>query len=184
MFFARQPDPATVERVRAAARDFNYDARLGPRGFFRNRTEVVLGEGEAVWLAAVAALRSWRMGQLGWCDFLAPGGPAVGQVVVARASHWGFWSLHPSRIIAVVQTVREYSFTIRTLQGHDERGEERFAVERTGDEVRYQVRSYSRPARWLGWVALPYVRYLQGRFGRESARMMSSIVGISIRECQ
>lgn len=165
----------------AQPREFNFDAGSAsvdrpPWGFFRNATEVVLGQGPACWQAAVAAMGAWRMGQLGWCDFLAPTPPAVGQVVVARARHFGFWSLHPSRIVEVDRGERTFRFMIRTLEGHEECGEERFALEwRVNGEVWFGIHSYSRPARWTGWLGLPYVRCLQARFGREAAEAMQRL---------
>ncbi len=178
MFLWRQPDAAAIAHLFATQVGFNYEAGAAtiqqpPAGFFRNETVVKI---EAPWASAVAAMSTWRMGQLGWCDFLTPGAPAVGQVVIARARHFGFWSLHPSRIIEVVRTEQIFCFTIRTLKGHSECGEEQFSLERlTTGEVRFAIRSYSRPAVLAGWVALPYVRRLQRRFGRQAAQVMQRL---------
>ena len=178
------PDAALIASTlrNAQGAGFNYEAGAAtieqpPAGFFRNHTDVRLGQREACWRAASTSLRRWRMAQLGWCDFLSTSPePEAGQVVIARVSHLGFWSLQPSRIIAVEQQDRYASFAIRTLKGHDECGEERFEVEwLPSGEVRFRVRSYSRPAHLAGWLALPYVRQLQRRFGRESAQVMQSL---------
>ncbi len=177
MFFWRRPDLACLERVLAAAANapFNYDARH-VENYFRNETIVMLPAGS--FAKATTALRRWQVTNLGWCEFLSlDDEPQAGRVLAARASHLGFWSLHPSRIIGVEDQEQLYSFTIRTLEGHDECGEERFELQALpSGEVRFTIRSYSRPARLAGWLALPYVRHLQSRFGREAAHVMQTLM--------
>ena len=184
MLLFSKPTAALITSTFEAAQEaaFNYDAGMStidqpPAGFLRHHTEVRLGKGEACWRSASAWLRRWRITQLDWCEFLSQSAePGAGQVVVARISHLGFWSLQPSRIIAVEQQARHASFTIRTLKGHDEAGEERFEVEwLPNGEVRFRVRSYSRPAHLASWIGLPYARHLQRRFGREAASIMQSL---------
>ena len=180
MFLFSRPDAARVARefALAAQAAFNFEAGDAtidrpPAAYFRNETSTILGHGEACWRAA----RELRLTKLSWCEFLSEGAElGVGQVVMARVSHLGFWSLHPSRIVAVEREARRSSYTIRTLRRHDETGEEQFAVEwLASGEVRFAVRSYSRPAHLAGWLALPYVRHLQRRFGREAAHVMQSL---------
>jgi uncharacterized protein (UPF0548 family) len=185
MFLWRKPDArriATTLATAAGAR-FNYESGAGtldapPPAYFRNHTAVIVGEGEAVWRQAVAALSRWQVTRLGWCEFFSSTAtPEAGQVVAACVSHLGFWSLQPSRILAVENDLRRYAFSIRTLAGHDEAGEEQFAVDwLPSGEVRFAIRSYSRPANLAGWLALPYARHLQRRFGREAARVMQTLV--------
>lgn len=183
MMLLRRPSPADVARVlEAAQRAAHNFAASGttvdhpPWGFFRNDTSIVLGRDEDCWLRAVGLLKSWKVVQLGWCDFLSLAGePAKENTVLARVKHLGFWSLNPSRIIAVEREGRRFSFTIRTLTGHAECGEERISVEwLPSGEVRFTIRSFSRPATLAGWLALPYVRHLQRRFGREAAHLMQT----------
>jgi uncharacterized protein (UPF0548 family) len=169
MLLLRRPGAARVAEVLEAARHagFNY-TRKGP--FFQNETNVFLGRGDDCWLAAVGKFRCWKFVQLGWCDFLVEG-----DVLAARVTHLGFWSLNPSRIVSAEREERQLSFTIRTLNGHEECGEERFTLEwLPSGEVRFTIRSYSRPASVAGWLALPYVRHLQRRFGREVAHFMQT----------
>lgn len=179
MFLWRQPNAAAIARVfeRARHAEFNFDAEAVNRAwFFHNQTVVQLGEGESCWQNAVRVLREWRGTRLGWCEFLSRGEPEAGMVIMAKVRHFGFWSLQPSRIIAIDHTERSYGFTIRTLKSHDESGEERFQVDwLPSGEVRFAIRSYSRPANLAGWLALPYVRHLQRRFGRQVAHVMQTI---------
>jgi uncharacterized protein (UPF0548 family) len=175
MWFLTRPSAARVAEVLESARraDFNYEVR---GAFFRNETDILLGRGEDCWLTAVGRFRGWNFVHLGWCDFLSVAGePEKGDVLAARVKHLGFWSLNPSRIIAVERETRRIGFTIRTLAGHAECGEEQIRVEwLPSGEVRFTIRSYSRPATIAGWLALPYVRHLQRRFGREVAHFMQT----------
>ncbi len=185
MFLLRRPGEERVSRAFALGEgaDFNYESggatlERPPSWFFRNDTCVGLGQGERCWLRANEALRRWRVTRLDWCEFLSlTDEPEPGQTVVARVSHLGFWSLQTSRIVEVRCEPRLYSFNIRTLKRHDEQGEERFEVEwlPSGD-VRFRIRSYSRPAHLAGWLALPYVRYLQRRFARDAVHTMQSLI--------
>lgn len=183
MFLLRRPGKRLVARAfhQGATAGFNYAAKRStiekpPSGFFRNDTSAMLGEGEECWMQAVEALRRWRATRLRWCEFLSlTGEPVRGDMVVARVKHLGFWSLQPSRIVDVYSEPRCYAFTIRTLPQHDEQGEERFEVEwLSSGQVRFRIRSYSRPAHLAGWLALSYVRYLQRRFARDAMHIMQS----------
>ncbi len=185
MFLWRKPDARRIAKTLATAAraPFNHEPGAGtldapPRTYFRNHTSVTVGEGEQVWRQAVEALSGWKVTRLGWCEFFSSTAtPEAGQVVAACVSHLGFWSLQPSRILAVENDLRRYAFSIRTLAGHDEAGEEQFAVDwLPSGEVRFAIRSYSRPANLAGWLALPYARHLQRRFGREAARVMQTLV--------
>lgn len=184
MFLLRRPSDERVARSFdwGATAPFNYDPGSAtlehpPPGYFQNDTRVVLGAGERCWRHANEALRGWQVTRLVWCDFLSQQDePRRGQTLVARITHMGFWSLQMSRIIDVQHEPRHYSFTIRTLKGHDKQGEERFELEwRPNGEVRFRICSYSRPAHLAGWLGLPYVRHLQRRFGRDAARRIQTL---------
>ena len=75
MLTLRRPTPAALDRFRAAqaALDFTYPA-VGataaepPAGYVVDRTRARLGDGEAVFAAARAALERWEQFRLGWVE--------------------------------------------------------------------------------------------------------------------
>jgi uncharacterized protein (UPF0548 family) len=144
----------------------------------------MLGYGEAAFNKAVEALRSWKMFDLGWVSLCWPEAEIkVGTTVAALASHFGFWSLHPARIVFLVDDddarMRRSGFAYGTLQGHGEKGEETFIIEwlHADDSVWYDLRSFSRPGQSLTSLGYPIARMLQKRFARESVQTMLKTVG-------
>lgn len=92
------------------------------------------------------------------------------------ASHLGFYSVHPCRVIFVVDEPDRYGFGFGTLPGHAESGEERFLVTRIGEHVHYDVQAYSRPT-GLSRLGSPIARHYQRRFQRETVAHMRSLLG-------
>src|SRR5262245_41515322 len=191
MFFLTKPSRERIQRLIDSSRTapFNY-AEVGqslgptPAGYSANHGRVGLGYGEAIFNKAVEALRSWKMFDLGWVSLCRTGDEIeVGTTVAALARHFGFWSLHPARIVFLVDDddarMRRSGFAYGTLQGHGESGEEAFIIERlhADDSVWYDLRSFSRPGRPLTTLGYPVARMLQRRFARESVRMMLKVVG-------
>ena len=186
MFHLTRPDPNEIESelVRAGERGFNYDA-IGatrgdceiPEGFVVDRWGGELGRGARVFEAARRAIESFRMYPPGWTEVIAPDGVAPGSVFGALFRHFGFWSLNPCRIIDVVSGPERHGFTLGTLWGHAERGEERFETSwnREHDVVRYDVVAFSRTAHAIAKIGAPIARRLQLRFQRESVAVMRLI---------
>jgi uncharacterized protein (UPF0548 family) len=81
----------------------------------------------------------------------------------------------PCEVVWVVDEPKSYGFGFGTLSGHPERGEEgfRLTVDDSG-AVWFDVRAFSRPARW--WVKLghPFARLLQARVTDRYVRAMTS----------
>jgi uncharacterized protein (UPF0548 family) len=103
--------------------------------------------------------------------------PREGLVFVAQIAHFGFHSLNGCRVIAVVDDqapIRRYGFAFGTLPSHEERGEERFVVsfDPATNQVRYDVRAFSRPRGRLARIGAPIARALQARFQRETCEAM------------
>ena len=75
--------------------------------------------------------------------------------------------------------VTRFGFANGTLPGHAGVGEERFLVEwdRATGEVWYDILAFSRPQRFLARSGYRYMRWVQKRFGRESAAAMRRAVG-------
>jgi len=124
------------------------------------------------------------MFDLGWVSLCWPESEIeVGTTVAPLARHFGFWSLHPTRIVLLVddddRRARRSGFAYGALQGHGERGEEAFIIERlhSDDSVWYDLRSFSRPAQALTTLGFPIARMLQRRFARESTEVMLKAVG-------
>ncbi|HYY05813.1 MAG TPA: DUF1990 domain-containing protein, partial [Candidatus Limnocylindria bacterium] len=126
--------------------------------------------------------RRWEMFRLGWVELYPADAPIrVGTTVGVLVRALGLWSLHPCRIVALVDeggVTRRFGFVYRTLPGHAERGEERFVIEwRLDDDVvTYELRARSRPARLLVWLGYPVARALQHAFARDSMRAMARAV--------
>src|ERR687894_409824 len=89
----------------------------------------------------------------------------------------GLWWLNACRIVYVVDEegpVTRFGFANGTLPGHAGVGEERFLIEwdRASGEVWYDILAFSRPHVFLSRLGYPYLRRVQGRFGRESTAAM------------
>ncbi len=160
--------------------DFSYSAvgataATPPAGFVVDRTRIKLGEGEAVYESACAALRRWDHFRLGWVDVWSPETPLeAGEVVAVMGRALGLWWLNCCRIVYVVNEtgpIRKFGFAYGTLPGHVESGEERFVIEwNQGDNsVWYDILAFSRPSQVLIRLGSPFVRRMQKRFGRDSA---------------
>ena len=190
MFFLTKPSRERIQRFIDSRRKapFNY-AEVGqslgptPAGYASNHGRIRLGHGGATFNKAVEALRRWEMFDLGWVSLCWPEAEIeVGTTVAVLARHFGFWSLHPARIVFLVEDddarMRRIGFAYGTLQGHGERGEETFIIEwlHADDSVWYDLRSFSRPGQPLTALGYPVTRMLQRRFARESTRRMLNAV--------
>jgi uncharacterized protein (UPF0548 family) len=187
---------ATRVRDFLAARanlDFTYPAvgataSTPPSGYVVDHTRIKLGEGEAVFRAARAALGRWDQFRLGWMEAWPPEAPIRASTVVGIVARClGLWWVSACRIVYVVDEegpVTRFGFANGTLPGHAGAGEERFLVEwdRASGEVWYDILAFSRPHRLLIRLGYPYLRRVQKRFGRESAAAMVKAVGNEVGE--
>lgn len=181
MFLLRQPTDAELRAfLQAQGRlEFTYpDAGIttaeAPACYVADRTRVLLGTGEQVFLQAKEHLKCWKQFDLGWLKAFPTDTPiSTGEAVAVVARTFGVWSLNAARIIYVVDEPQKFGFAYGTLPGHVEMGEERFLIERTDDDsVWYDILAFSRPRHLLTKIGYPFVRRLQKRFGRESAAVM------------
>ena len=103
----------------------------------------------------------------------------AGLVFGTLARHLGFSSLHPCRVVYVLDDpgAGRFGFGLGTLPGHVMQGEERFLVrlDPTSGEVHYEVTAFSRPASSLGRLGRPVLRAFQRRFQRETVEAMRSV---------
>ncbi|MCA9024908.1 MAG: DUF1990 domain-containing protein [Planctomycetaceae bacterium] len=185
MLSLRKPDAERLQLFLAeqAKLDFTYKpvvatATTPPSGFVVDHTRVKLGEGESVYLVAMAAMKRWKQFQLGWVDTFPPELPIEpGNVVAVMGSAAGFWWTNACRIVHVIDEsgpVERFGFAYGTLPGHVECGEERFLVEwdHKSNGVWYDILAFSKPNHPLSRLGYPFVRRLQKQFGRDSASAM------------
>jgi uncharacterized protein (UPF0548 family) len=157
-------------------------AETPPAGYAVDRTRIKLGEGEAVFRSAAAALRRWEQFALGWVEAWSPDTPIQsGEVVAVMGRAIGMWWLNACRIVYVVDEsgpISKFGFAYGTLPGHVESGEERFLIEwnRVENGVWYDILAFSRPNHFLTRIGYPMVRRTQNRFGRDSAASMLKAV--------
>ena len=186
MFFLTQPSDAAVREILSGMQDkpFSYrqvgitKERLerAPRGFRLDAYGVELGQGEPLFERARALLGRIDNYPPSFTRVVRPQEAVAPDMVFAPvASHLGFYSVHPCRVIYVIdeQQPRRYGFGFGTLKGHAESGEERFMV--TLDErerVTYEVQAFSRPIDWLARLGAPLTRAYQLRFQRETLETM------------
>jgi uncharacterized protein (UPF0548 family) len=157
-------------------------AETPPAGYAVDRTRIKLGEGEAVFRSAIAALRRWEQFARGWVEAWSPDTPIQsGEVVAVMGRAMGVWWLNACRIVYVVDEsgpISKFGFAYGTLPGHVESGEERFLIEwnRGENSVWYDILAFSRPNHFLTRIGYPMVRRTQKRFGRDSAASMLKAV--------
>ena len=181
MFLPRQPSDETIRKFILSQHDLPFTYRevgatrseAAPPGYNVDHNRIKLGDGEDVYLRAVAALRSWKQFDLGWVTIVPPHTPVeVGRTVAVQARTFGFWSLSAARIVYVIEDegpVKRFGFAYGTLPNHVECGEERFTIERREDySVWYDIYAFSHPQHPLVRLGSPIARKLQKRFAKES----------------
>jgi uncharacterized protein (UPF0548 family) len=152
----------------------------GCPGFVTDQYSVRLGAGQRDFETACAAMKSWRMLQLGWAFVSPPSAPIIqGQTVAVAANHLGFWSLNACRIVYLIEGPTadnqsiQYGFAYGTLNEHIEIGEEQFCIQMNSDgSVWYQITAVSKPGHILAKIGYPVGRYLQKRFAKSSQSAM------------
>lgn len=186
MFHLRAPDDDRIQRAlrELAPVDFTYadvgiteaDLASAPPGFRLDRYGTELGSGRAVFERAREALARIENYPRSFTRIVrAPGELEPGAMFATLASHWGFVSVHPCRVIYVVRAPDRFAFGFGTLPGHAESGEERFQVTIADDVVRYDVQAFSRPHGFWSRLGAPIARLYQTRFQRETVETMRAL---------
>jgi uncharacterized protein (UPF0548 family) len=188
MIRLRKPSPAGIRAFlqTQAKLPFTYPAvgataGTPPAGYNVDHARVRLGEGEAVFAAARAALARWEHFRLGWTEAFPSDTPLrEGETVAVLARTMGLWWLNACRIVYVVERQRPtpaFGFAYGTLPAHAESGEERFLIEHDPDgSVWYDILAFSRPRHLLARLGYPVARRLQARFRTDSAAAMQRAV--------
>jgi len=189
MLSFRKPSAESIRDFLAEQKrlSFSYSAvgataKTPPAGYAVDRARIKLGEGEAVFRSAIAALQQWEQFHLGWVEAWPPETPLrTDEVVAVMGRGIGLWWLNACRIVYVVDQlgpIGKFGFAYGTLPDHVESGEERFTIEwdRAENSVWYDILAFSRPNHILSWLGYPYVRRKQERFRRDSAAAMLRFV--------
>jgi len=143
-----------------------------PSGYTLDAYAAELGRGEVVFARAKAAIERFEHYPASFSRVVPlEGGLRPGLVFGTVARHLGFASLHPCRVLFVIDEPRRFGFGLGTLPGHVAIGEETFVMSREGEgddgRVRLEVRAVSRPADRLARLGRPVMRAYQRRFQRE-----------------
>lgn len=146
-----------------------------PPGYWPLVHRGVVGHGPAALDRARAALDRWAQ----FPPWVEVHGPAeVGATVLVIARPLGLYTANACRVLARIEGPDRHGLVYGTLPAHVERGEERFLVTLEADgTLRYEVRSFSRPAHPLVWLGFPAARWLQHRFARHSIAALRAAVG-------
>ena len=189
MLLLCKPSPAAIREFLAAQAPLGLTyapagatAAVPPPGYVVDHTRARIGEGEAAFRAAQAALARWEHFRLGWVEAYPPGAPVkVGDVVAVVARSLGLWWLNACRVVYLVDEENRFGFAYGTLPGHAESGEERFLVEwdRATGAVWYDILAFSRPRHFLARLGYPLARRMQKRFARDSVAAMRRAVSRS-----
>ncbi|MFK7991598.1 MAG: DUF1990 family protein [Sandaracinaceae bacterium] len=185
MFFLQPPTNERIRSLLDSLRDapFTHDSvgtterelDAAPPGFLLDRYGTELGEGEAVFERARAALTRIENYPPSFTRVVAPPLLEPGALFATVARHLGFVSVHPCRVIFVHDAPGCFSFGFGTLPGHAESGEERFRVSLEAGRVRYDVQAFSRPHGLLSRLGAPVARHYQLRFQRETMAHMRAL---------
>jgi uncharacterized protein (UPF0548 family) len=163
---AQRHEPLTYPKNAPVLSAYDYDD---------NRT--LLGEGDAVFAAAKAAITRWAMFEGKWARIYSSETPIeAGQLVIMCARAFGFWWLNAARIVYTVDQRRAFGFAYGTLTHHVESGEELFQVEMDdAGKVWFRIKAFSRPRYWMVRLGYPFARLLQKRFVKDSFKNMKKV---------
>ncbi|HLL67992.1 MAG TPA: DUF1990 domain-containing protein [Micromonosporaceae bacterium] len=134
-----------------------------PPGYHHVRRHVAVGRGDAAFRRAADALGRWQA-QRGaglvvrtTADRAQVGARLEIGLGVGRVRLWA-----PGEVVWVVDEAQRYGFAYGTLSGHPEAGEEAFVVSQAADgTVWFDIRAFSRPARWYARLGGPVTRRVQ-----------------------
>lgn len=156
--------------------------RALPSSFRVIRERAVVGQGEAAYQAARAAVASWRFLQLPWLEVHGQIVPLRAEAVVAMLAHLhGGWALNASRVVYLLEESgprHRFGFAYGTLPGHAIVGEERLLVEWRPEDGRvwYDLLSFSQPSHWLARLGEFPLRALQARFAGDTRAALAQAV--------
>ena len=140
-----------------------------PAGYHHLDVSRVMGHGRDWFDVAAARVLTWQVQRRAGVTVAADREVALGVRAVLGVG-LGPLRLHaPVEVVDVAVAAERVGFAYGTLQGHPERGEERFEVTLLADgAVEARVRAFSRPGRWFtrlgGRVGRALQRRIAGRY--------------------
>lgn len=128
-----------------------------------HQQSLVLGSGPACFTSAVDGLRAWACHDgIGASVHPSDAPLVVDSTVLVVLPAGPFAIVVPNRIVVVVDEPDRFGFAYGTLEGHQERGEESFLVERRQDDtVVATITVDAAPATVAASLVAPVVRRLQ-----------------------
>jgi uncharacterized protein (UPF0548 family) len=138
-----------------------------PEGYHHVRAERVVGEGRELFERCCEVVLTWGVQRGAGLVVEHPGRVRVGQDqrVGLPLGPLRLWA--PCRVVYVVEERDRCGFAYGTLPGHPETGEESFVVSlEPSGEVRFEIRAFSRPARWFSRLGAPVTARVQARVTR------------------
>lgn len=180
----RRPTSIRIRQFLAAQnqRELTYQCvgstdRACPEGFSLDHSQLFLGRGRDLYLAASEAFQERSQFNIPWVEFCFDGQSIrVGQPIGILARSLGLWWLNACRVVQVINFSSSarirYGFAYGTLPAHLGSGEERFLIEHdlVSDRVNFEVKAISRPSSPLARFGYPWMRHIQRRFGRDALR--------------
>lgn len=160
-------------------------ATASPPGYRINSLSKVIGHGREAYERASSALETAEAFELPWVRFWRRGNGrrwARRDVVVVAARVFPLvWSANVNEVVTVTRQPNRMAVAWGTTARHALRGEESIEVlhERNGD-VRFRLRTFSRPNVLVAWLTYPLVLYLQHAFAADVCRKLSSIANDSL----
>jgi uncharacterized protein (UPF0548 family) len=141
-----------------------------PAGYRHADVDVLIGHGPECFERAAEGLLTWRMHRAAGfrvtatADRAAAGVQITSRLPLVRV---------PCRVVYVIDDDGERGFGYGTLPGHPVRGEESFVIRLTGaGEVRFRIRSFSRPATLPARLATPATHLAQRLFTTRYTRAL------------
>lgn len=128
-----------------------------PEGYTHVGRNQVIGAGRDTFDAAAGCLMTWEMHRRAGFRITASApraAPGV-NVLVQLGPSWLAIDA-PSRVLHAVEEPDRIGFTYGTLDGHPLQGEESFNVLLDGDDVRFVVIAFSRPAKLITRLTGPF----------------------------
>jgi uncharacterized protein (UPF0548 family) len=151
------------------------DAGLPP-GYRHLQCRVRVGNGDGVYARSVGRLFAWEVQRLAGLDVEPGEAPVEAGTTVVLVGRLPLLRLVvPCRVVWAETGRRRSGFAYGTLPGHPERGEEAFVVEQdAAGDVWFQVRAFSRPARWYARLGAPVTQRVQRLITKRYLRAMAS----------
>ncbi len=137
---------------------------------------VVLGQGEATYQRARAALMGWTTHRTHWLGLVPTDVPPTeGHTVLVVLKVLGLCLSFGCRVVRVLDEPRRSGFAYGSLPGHPECGEELFLVEwHPDDRVSFSLRAVSRPANLVYALGRPFGTFVRGLGTRQYLTSMQA----------